>query len=129
MAEVNALAGQDGYGFPVRVGPTGAAATHPGRTAVKTTYASVGISSGVLVPELPGRYQIEIQNQHDTYVLHVKFDASAATPSDLAIYPYDTYRFPPGVTYTGEIRAISQASPPMSVVVLEYYAVPDTGTM
>jgi hypothetical protein len=129
MAGLTALEGQDGGGFPARVGPNGAVATQSGAATVNLHGRTVGPSSTTLVSALPERVQIEIQNQSNAFVLFVRLDASAAGPTDLAVYPQETYRFPPGVVYTGEIRGYSNALPPMWVAIVEFKVVRETGTM
>jgi hypothetical protein len=129
MAGPTAIEGRDVRADLASVGPNGAVATQSGAATVNLYSRAVGLSSITLVSALPERVQIEIQNKSNMFILYVRLDASVAGLTDMAVYPQETWRFPPGVTYTGEIRGWSNAAPPMQVAIVEFKVVRETGTM
>ncbi len=129
MAAVNELEGGNSRGFRVDVGPDGGGRTQPGDSVTHTDTVLVGPGSVTLADERDGRRAIYIQNPSDATVLHVRLEDAPASTSDYAVYPHETFQLPPGVTYTGVITGISSGAPPISVVVIEFYLVPEVGTM
>lgn len=89
---------------------------------VAATKATVDVTSAVLVNSNADRRQIEIQNLNGANPVHLLFaDSGSAAATDFRLDPGARYSFPPGVVYTGEIRAISVGGQ-AAVVVHEFEA-------
>jgi hypothetical protein len=113
------------------VGSRGAAATTPG--SVDTVITNVLLPQNVswpLVSARVGRVAIQISTTTPNASFHVHPHDSAAGLTDPIVYPGETFSFPAGVAYTGPVYGYStNAPPPLDIVVVEYYLVPEAGTM
>ena len=110
----------DGTGFVAKVASDGSIAatvtntvgaavtntvdTLPAQGSVSKTEVNVATTGTQIVGPNTSRRQIQIQNLDAANPVHIRLDASGAAVTDLRIDPGQTYSFPPGVSYTGEIR-------------------------
>lgn len=130
MSSVNEMEGGKGRGFRADIAADGAVRGFPGDSTVETTPAYVDTAAAsVLAERRDGRRAVQIQNQHDTSMLHIRLDDGAmATPQDLQVFPGEVYTFPSGVSWEGRITAIATVTA-VPALILEFYLVPEVGTM
>lgn len=117
----------DGSGFAAKVtsdGSVSAAVTNtvdtlPAQGSVSKTEVSVATTGTQIVGANTSRRQIQIQNLDAANPVHIRLDSSPAAVTDLRIDPGQTYSFPPGVGYTGDItgKAVGAA---VQVIAVEF---------
>ena len=108
MSSVNWLQSGDSRGTLGDIGSDGALRSFPGDSTVATTEVYVGTVPVVLVAAREGRRAVQIQNKHDAGILYIRLDNSVPpSPLDLQVYPGDTYTFPSGVSWEGQIGGLS----------------------
>lgn len=93
--------------------------TRPAQGGVTRTEVSVATTGSPLVSANSSRRQVQIQNLDGANAVHVRLASGTATVADLRIDPGQTYSFPPGVSYTGDIsgKAVGAA---VAVIVVEF---------
>jgi len=130
MSSVNEMEGGKGRGFRADIAADGAVRGFPGDSTVATMPHMVdNAGATVLAARRDGRRAVQIQNLHDAGILYVRLDDGAmATFQDLRVHPGEVYTFPAGVSWEGQISGIASVTP-LPALVLEFYLVPEAGTM
>jgi hypothetical protein len=106
-----------------QVTEAGALKTEPlNEVSISTTKNALTTTSTQIADVDPTRIQIQLQNLDDTNSIHIAFVPSPgdADTDDFRIGPGESYSFPPGWTYTGEIQAIAtEADTPYVLLVYQ----------
>lgn len=132
MQSVAGLQGEDSRAGTFNIAlRDGAGRTAPGLVETAITRQLMlpqGVST-LLAAARPGRRASVIQCISENKSFHVRPNDSPATGADQLVLYGDVFSFPSGVTYTGAIFGYTTAAPPVMVVVVDYYLVPEEGTM
>ena len=132
MQSVAGLQGEDGSAGTFNIAlRDGAGRTAPGlvETAITRQLMLPPNVSTLLAAARPGRRAFVAQAISENKSFHVRPNDSAASWGDQMVLYGDVFSFPPGVTYTGAIYGYTTATPAVMVVVVDYYLVPEEGTM
>jgi hypothetical protein len=97
----------------------GEVTTKPSPTSTPTeSVVSVITSDQQLVAANGARKQLYVYNSDSTNGMFIRLSSSAATSSYIRIGPRESWSPPPGVTLTGEVRVIGEAS--LTAIVYEF---------